>query len=283
MQELRTEISGHSIVRFRSGKRLRTDDYLAIEEPLQLQCSYAGRTHNLAITMRTPGCDVALATGFLFTEGFLPPNLALKAGPSTTESRLADPSQVDANTLCIEWPLPDPPDLKRVERSVYTSSSCGVCGKTSVASVYATVPFAECPSRTTVSHKIISALPPKLRRAQEVFARTGGIHAAGLFTPTGELLHHAEDVGRHNALDKLIGHYYLRQELPLQDHLLLLSGRASFELIQKAAMAGIPIVASVGAPSSLAVALAEDQGITLVGFVRDTGFNCYTHPHRITD
>ena len=258
------------VYRFTPTGNTPVTDTVTEEEPLEIQLLYQGRTHPVAITMRTPGRDLDLAVGFLFTEGVLPPGHTMGGG-----------AQVQSNTVKLRWPDELPLDLRRMERHSYTSSSCGVCGKTSLEMVFNAIPFPETPAVWTLAAGLISTLPPRLRDAQQLFASTGGIHAAGLFNLTGELVHHAEDVGRHNALDKLIGHYYALDHLPLNQHILVLSGRASFELLQKAAMAGIQLVASVGAPSSLAVELADDQGITLCGFVRDSGFNCYTYPERI--
>ncbi len=259
------------ILRFTATAKRQVADTVAEEEPLEIQLIHQGRTHPVAITMRTPGRDLDLAVGFLFTEGLLPPGHQVGGG-----------AQVQANRVRLPWPEYLPLSLRRIERHSYTSSSCGVCGKTSLEMVYSTVPFAQVPAAWSVPADVLSTLPDRLRAAQELFATTGGIHAAGLFDRSGGLLHHVEDVGRHNALDKLIGHYYTVDLLPLHEHILVLSGRASFELLQKAAMAGIALVASVGAPSSLAVELAEDQGITLCGFLRAGGFNCYTHAERIS-
>ena len=220
--------------------------------------------------MRTPGRDADLALGFLFTEGLLPPDITIKAG-----------TQVQRNTVELPWPDALPLPLERLSRHSYTSSSCGVCGKTSVDLVYQALPYPEQPSGWRVAPNLLYGLPEKLRAAQRLFAQTGGIHAAGLFDLNGELIHFAEDVGRHNALDKVIGHAYREGWLPLSERILLLSGRASFELVQKAAMADISFVASVGAPSSLAVELAEDQGITLCGFLRGGGFNGYSGVGRV--
>ncbi|CAH1002248.1 Sulfur carrier protein FdhD [Neolewinella maritima] len=261
------------VTKFSVSTSTEVTDVVAEEVPLELQVLHQGRTHPVSITMRTPGRDVDLAIGFLFTEGLLP------AGHTVAGGR----ARVRGNTVKVPWPPAVPLELKRIERHSYTSSSCGVCGKTSLEMVFQAIPFAEAPTVWTITPSLLPTLPPLLKKAQQLFATTGGIHAAGLFDPSGSLLHYAEDVGRHNALDKLIGHYYRHDLLPLDRHILLLSGRASFELIQKAAMAGIACVASVGAPSSLAVELAEDQGITLCGFLRASGFNCYSHPHRITD
>jgi FdhD protein len=244
-------------------------DLLAVEEPLDVRIKSAGSTRSVAITMRTPGRDEDLARGFLFTEG------VLGAG-TRVQSKLEK-----SNVVTIELPPGEAVDWKRLERHSYTSSSCGVCGKTSLEQVFNAVPHGGSPGGFVVTPGIIQSLPGKLRVAQELFEQTGGIHAAGLFSLEGELLYFAEDVGRHNALDKLIGRYHRLEALPLDRHLLLLSGRASFELIQKAAMAGTQLVAAVGAPSSLAAGLAEEMEITLCGFTRAGGFNCYSGIERI--
>ena len=259
-----------SITRFRGAAATDRQDTLAVEAPLEIALRHGGRRRVVAVTMRTPGQDLDLAYGFLFTEGLLPPGRDLGAGP-----------QVPGNSVELEWPSDLPLDLQSIDRHSYTSSSCGVCGKTSIEQVFQALPFPDDTARMGVLLGVLYTLPDRLRAAQELFGHTGGIHAAGLFTPEGELLHLAEDVGRHNALDKLVGHFYRLDTLPLHGTVLLLSGRASFELLQKAAMAGIAFVASVGAPSTLAVELAEDQGITLCGFLRDEQVNCYTHPQRV--
>jgi FdhD protein len=247
-----------------------TDDLLAVEEPLDIRVRAGSADRSIAITMRTPGRDEDLARGFLFTEGVLPADL-----PITVEAG-------KENVVIITLPAGQSVDWKRLERHSYTSSSCGVCGKTSLEQVYAAVPYGEAPGvGFQINPKLIHSLPVKLRVAQELFEKTGGIHAAGLFDLSGQLLHFAEDVGRHNALDKLIGYGLRESLLPLGQHLLLLSGRASFELIQKAAMAGIGLVAAVGAPSSLAAELAEEMGLTLCGFVRSGGFNVYCGAGRL--
>lgn len=259
----------HPIQRFRDGKSQAVNDFLAVEEPLDIRL-YTGRTaRSVAITMRTPGRDVDLALGFLFTEGIIGARSPVRGEVKKS------------NVVNIVLPPGTSVDWQKLERHSYTSSSCGVCGKTSLEQVFTAVPFGDTPARVTVAPAVLQSLPDKLRAAQKLFDQTGGIHAAGLFTPAGELLHFAEDVGRHNALDKLIGHHHAADLLPLDEHVLLLSGRASFELIQKAGMAGIGIVAAVGAPSSLAVQLAEELGITLVGFLRGGGFNCYCGEERI--
>ena len=242
-------------------------DRLAVEEPLEIAVLHRGRRRTVAITMRTPGEDRELATGFLYTEGLLPP-----------DTDLGDGAQVQANSVVQPLPADLPFDLRGLDRNAYVSSSCGICGKTSLDQVYRALPFPELPRKSAVSVALLYGLPEQLRARQLRFSSTGGIHAAGLFDESGAVVTVREDVGRHNALDKLIGHHFLTGTLPLTDHVLVLSGRASFELIQKAAMAGLRTVISVGAPSSLAVDLADDQGITLCGFVRPGSLNAYTHP-----
>lgn len=258
-----------SIHRFRDGRCAATADFVTVEEPLDIRLSNGGPARSVAITMRTPGRDEDLARGFLFTEGII------RAG-SQVQCEVTK-----SNVVAVDLPATEAIDWKRLDRHSYTSSSCGVCGKTSLEQVFTAVPFGESGHNLRVAAKVLQSLPDKLRAAQELFEHTGGIHAVGLFTPAGELLHVAEDVGRHNALDKLIGHHHATGALPLDEHVLLLSGRASFELIQKAGMAGIPVVAAVGAPSGLAVQLAEELGITLVGFLRAGGFNCYAGIGRV--
>lgn len=248
-------------------------DLLAVEEPLEIRLEYGPdgqRTHkNLSVTMRTPGADEDLACGFLFTEGLVHTAgdiLAVRCFANTATAVLSPDLAVD---------------LQKLERHFYTTSSCGVCGKTSIEAVQtvaATRPATSDPSGTElrIVPDIIGALPATLRRAQETFDATGGLHAAAIFAPEGRLIALREDVGRHNALDKLIGHFLRQGALPLDRHILLLSGRASFELLQKAAMAGIRIVCAVGAPSSLAVETAETFGIALIGFLREGRFNQYS-------
>ena len=257
------------IYRFKGNAATPITDLLAVEEPLDIRIKSAGSTRSVAITMRTPGRDADLARGFLFTEGIL--------GAGTQVQTKSEKS----NVVTVELPPGETVDWKRLERHSYTTSSCGVCGKTSLEQVFNAVPPGSSPGLWRVAPGVIMSLPEKLRAAQELFEQTGGIHAAGLFSPEGDLLHFAEDVGRHNALDKLIGHHHRQNALPLAQHLLLLSGRASFELIQKAAMAGIGLVAAVGAPSSLAAILAEELEITLCGFTRAGGFNAYSGVERI--
>jgi FdhD protein len=221
--------------------------------------------------MRTPGHDLELAVGFLFTEGivFAREQVARLAGCGA------------GNVACVNLRPGVEVDLSRLERHFYTASSCGVCGKASLDAVQV-CPRNRCVAgQPVVDAAVICRLPATLRAAQEVFDRTGGLHAAALFDVSGELLCLREDVGRHNALDKLIGHEFLAERTPLFESVLLVSGRASFELVQKAAVAGIPILAAVGAPSSLAVSLARKHGLTVLGFVREDRFNIYTGSERI--
>ena len=234
-------------------------DLLAVEEPLEIRIN--GQA--VAATMRTPGNDEELALGFCLSEGLAPERARL-------------PDDLAANTVDVDAPGFDP---ERLRRSFYTSSSCGVCGKGALEAV--AVEAARVESRLTVPLATAASLPDRLRESQRAFEATGGLHAAGLFSAAGELLCLREDVGRHNALDKVVGWAFTEGRLPLADSVVCLSGRISFELVQKAAVAGCPVVVAVGAPSSLAVELATDRGITLCGFVRAGRVNVYTEPWRI--
>jgi FdhD protein len=245
------------VVRLPGGRSER--DVVAVEEPLEIRIGGVP----VAVTMRTPGHDEELALGFCLSEGLTP-----------TSARL--PDDLAANTVDVEAPGFDP---ARLQRSFYTTSSCGVCGKGALEAVAVEAPRVE--SKLLVSLDLVSSLPDRLRGAQAAFAATGGLHATGLFTVDGELLVAREDVGRHNALDKVIGRAFLDGLLPLADSVLCVSGRLSFELVQKAAVAGCPVLVAVGAPSSLAVSLAADRGITLCGFVRNGGANVYTETWRV--
>jgi FdhD protein len=245
------------VVRLPDGRSER--DRVAVEEPLELRIG--GRP--VAVTMRTPGHDEELALGFCISEGLRP--LAARV-----------PDDLAANTIDVDAPGFDP---SRVQRSFYTSSSCGVCGKGALEAVAVEAPRVE--SQRRVSLSFVSSLPERLRDAQAAFAVTGGLHATGLFAADGELLCVREDVGRHNAMDKVIGWAFGAGRLPLADAVLCVSGRLSFELVQKAAVAGCPVLVAVGAPSSLAVELAHDRGITLCGFVRGGSANVYTEAWRI--
>ena len=278
----------------------KSDDVLAVEEPLEIRLGFADGTHRaVSITMRTPGEDGELAVGFLFTEGIIRTadqvrqirhcskggNLSGSEGALLREipfvARGTLPTgRVSANTIRVDLVDGVELDLKKLERHFFTTSSCGVCGKSSIEALQAHAkPIADTGFR--VASDIIHRMPKQLRDVQDVFERTGGLHASALFNADGSLDIVREDVGRHNALDKVIGAKFLESQLPLSDKVLLVSGRASFELVQKALMAGIPILAAVGAPSSLAVELADEFGITLVGFVRDGRFNIYCGEQRI--
>ena len=249
--------AGVSVVRLPGGSSER--DRLAVEEPLEIRIGGSP----VAVTMRTPGHDEELALGFCLSEGLRPVSARL-------------PDDLARNAVEVEAPGAD---LERVTRSFYTSSSCGVCGKGALEAV--AVESEPVRSELRVPLAVISALPESLREAQPSFARTGGLHATGLFTPAGERVVVREDVGRHNAMDKVIGSAFLAGLLPLAGHVLCVSGRLSFELVQKAAVAGCPVLVAVGAPSSLAVELAADRRITLCGFVRAGRVNVYTEPWRI--
>jgi len=227
---------------------------------------------SVAVTMRTPGNDFELATGFLFTEGLLH---ARDEVASVAYCELpSEEQQYNVVTVRLSREF-DPGSL----RNFYATSSCGVCGKASLDQVK--VECAGVLPGPIVSRSVIAGLPRSLREAQRIFEETGGLHAAGLFETDGTLVEAREDVGRHNAVDKLVGWAFLRGDLPLSERSLMVSGRVSFEIVQKAAMAGIPIVCAVSAPSSLAVEAADELGMTVLGFVRDSGFNVYTHPERV--
>lgn len=270
------------IVRVDAHGAAPAEDALAVEEPLEIRLGFGpegARTHQtISLTMRTPGCDRELAAGFLFTEGII-------GGPSQlAEVRSCGPRVGVGNyqnVVRVELQPGVPVDVGRLQRHFYTTSSCGVCGKTSLEALAVAGDRPALDTEFRVSAEALFPLPDTLRAAQEVFGRTGGLHGAALFDAHGRLLCVREDVGRHNALDKLIGAQLLDGHLPLRERIVLLSGRASFELLQKAFMAGAPVVAAVGAPSSLAVELAERFGITLIGWLRGGRFSIYTHPHRI--
>jgi FdhD protein len=250
-------------------------DTLVAEEPLEIRV--AGRP--LTVTMRTPGQDFDLAAGFLLTEG------VVRRADQVAGIRYCAGARDDgANTynvvdvvLSPGVPTPAP----SLERNFYTTSSCGLCGKASLDAVRTTSAWSVRDDSVLVNPAIVAELPDRLRAAQHVFARTGGLHAAGLFTADGQLLCLREDVGRHNAVDKVLGWALRNERLPLRGTLLLVSGRASFELVQKAVMAGIPVLAAVSAPSSLAADLAADAGLTLIGFLRGSSMNVYSAEHRL--
>jgi FdhD protein len=236
-----------------------TQDVVAVEEPLELRINGAP----VAVTMRTPGHDEELALGFALSEGLRP-----------TAARL--PDDLAANAVELEAPGFDP---ARLARSFYTSSSCGVCGKGALEAIAVEAPRVE--SKVEFAAELVATLPDRLRAAQPAFEATGGLHATGLFDEQGELRCLREDVGRHNAMDKVVGWAFRERLLPLERFALCVSGRLSFELVQKAAVAGCPLLVAVGAPSSLAVELARDRGVTLCGFVRGGRLNIYSEPWRI--
>lgn len=259
--------------------RIRRQDTLAAEEPLEIRVGAAGpgRRRPLAVTMRTPGDDLDLAIGFLLTEGLIRSaedvhTAQLCAGAET-------PNTYNVVDVALNPGVPEP--VTDPSRNFYTTSSCGVCGKASIESVRTRSRFVVQDDPLVVAAELLAALPDRLRAAQRAFDRTGGLHAAGLFTADGEMVVLREDVGRHNAVDKVIGWAAREGRLPLAGHVLLVSGRASFELTQKAWMAGVPLLAAVSAPSTLAVELAEEAGMTLVGFLRGPTMNVYTGAARI--
>ena len=251
-------------------------DLLAVEEPLEIRIG--GQA--LTVTMRTPGDDLDLAAGFLFTEGLLSPTVDLR------QIRMCDENVADATLEASDLPgstaLDRATDARRAQRNFLTTSACGVCGKESIDAIRVRSRYDVAADPVRVAPGVLAALPDRLREAQRVFASTGGLHAAGLFTADGTLLVLREDVGRHNAVDKVIGWALRAGRLPLTGCVLLVSGRASFELVQKAAVAGIPVLAAVSAPSSLAADLADEVGMTLVGFLRGPSMNAYTGVERIT-
>jgi FdhD protein len=263
------------VLRIRGPVRTTRPDTVAAEEPLEIRLNGTP----LAVTMRTPGDDFDLVHGFLATEGVIRSEddvAALRYCNSVDDDGRNTYNVVDVDLA----PGVEPPDTA-LDRNFYTSSSCGVCGKASIDAIRTRTPFAVVADAVRVPLDVLLALPDRLRAAQQVFDKTGGLHAAGLFTAAGELVALREDVGRHNAVDKVVGDAVRAGRLPLAGHVLMVSGRASFELTQKAAMAGIPVLAAVSAPSSLAVELAREVGITLVGFLRGDGCNVYTCPERL--
>ncbi len=260
----------------------RSDDLLAVEEPLEIRIGLGPENDrqekSISVTMCTPGNEKELATGFLFTEGILQHKSDITGIRNEHQTGL--PGQND-NTVTVELRPGLGFDPKKLERHFYTSSSCGVCGKSSIGAVRNVINTLPETGPLKIPATVIMGLPETLRKQQEIFEQTGGLHASALFDTNGSLLLLREDVGRHNALDKLVGAALAADLLPLGQHLLLLSGRASFELLQKAIMAGIKMVCAVGAPSSLAVEMAKEYDVTLVGFLRDKRFNIYSGGQRI--
>ncbi len=260
---------------------VRRDDAIAVEEPLEIRLmrdglpeadENGGTGRSISVTMRTPGHDAELAVGFLYGEGLL------REPRDVIDTGFCGPT---GNILRVTVRADLPLDLSRLTRNFYATSSCGVCGKASIEAVTANVGTRTVAPGPVVSESVLRALPDRLRASQREFAETGGVHAVGLFTAAGELVASREDVGRHNAMDKLVGASFMAGELPWRNRIVLLSGRASFELLQKAMMAGASLVAAIGAPSTLAVELAESAGITLAAFLRPGGCNVYCHPHRV--
>ena len=253
-------------------------DILAVEEPLEIRLGLTEKGRQLhraiSITMRTPGNDFELAAGFLFTEGIL------QSKNQIEHIKHCGKFPNNQNTVRLDLSPDTQIDFKKLERNFYTTSSCGVCGKSSIDALATGAKSVANGDFPPISGELIHNFPEKLSARQKIFAQTGGLHAAALFDIDGNLVELREDVGRHNAVDKLIGAKFLAGELPLPDKILFLSGRASFELIQKAVMAQIPIICAVGAPSSLAVEAARKFNVTLLGFVRDNRFNIYTGENR---
>jgi FdhD protein len=269
----RTGVASVEMERVSGALSSLSSDEISVEEPLEIHLSGDGTvaaTTTVAVTMRTPGDDVDLAAGFVFTEGIV-------SGPA----ELKDVRRTGPNAVEVRLPPGVTVDAARLDRHSYVSSSCGACGKRSIAAVKVTSRYTIAPGEPRLAPEVIHGLPRALRAGQSAFARTGGIHASGLFDADGRLLAIREDVGRHNALDKLIGSELLAGRVPLAGRIVLVSGRVSFELVQKAAIAGVPVLGAVGAPSSLAVDLARESGMTLLGFVRDARFNVYSDAGRI--
>jgi FdhD protein len=283
------------ILRVRRGEVAMVQDAVAVEEPLEIQLVYGAaddrKIKSISITMRTPGNDDELAAGFLMTEGVVrdathlasigTPSAVKTAPPNRTDGRqVALPTGLRSQVIRIELSPEVEVSMSTLERNFYTTSSCGVCGKASLLALRTLCPLPQHDS-FMIRSDILSTLPQQLQPVQAAFKKTGGLHAASLFTADGLLHSVREDVGRHNAVDKLLGEAFLQDAIPLRNHLLLLSGRASFELLQKAVMGGIPMVAAIGAPSSLAIEVAREFSITLVGFLRPESFNIYSAPHRV--
>lgn len=260
-----------------SGGITEASDKVAVEEPLQIQLEYSTATgqmlKDIAVTMRTPGNDDELAAGFLFTEGII---------KSTDEISEIKHAHADENLVQVILKENIKPLLGNAARNFYTTSSCGICGKASIDAIQTVSQYAEIKNDSIIAAAVFYTLQNELKKQQKVFEDTGGIHASAFFDVEGKFMMLREDVGRHNALDKIIGAALLKKELPLNNSVLLLSGRASFELVQKAVMAGIKIIASVGAPSSLAVEMAKENDVTLIGFLKEDRFNIYSGKERIS-
>jgi FdhD protein len=277
----RTSSSRRRVLQIADDTGRERTDILAVEEPLEIRLYPRENAPyvQVAVTMRTPGHDFELAAGFLHTEGILRHPDDVRAISYCTDPGLDGEQQYNIVNLFVRAEAPV--DLASLQRNFYTTSSCGVCGKASIEAIHVRgiCPIAD--DGFAVGADIFGLLGDRLRGSQRIFEKTGGLHAAGLFDDRGQLQVLREDVGRHNAVDKLIGEAFLGRRMPLRRHLMMVSGRASFEIVQKAAAAGIPIVVAVSAPSSLACDVAEAFGITLVGFARGSRFSIYTKPARI--
>jgi FdhD protein len=260
------------VTEWKDGKTLRKEDYLSAEEPLEIRVG----EDPLSVTMRTPGHDLELAAGFLFTEGLIQRREQIIALEADAGTNAANRGNVVAAKLAPEAS----PDFEKMRRHFFAASSCGICGKASIDSVRARTLVTPNPD-FRLDPEVLVRLPEKLRESQAVFRRTGGLHAAALFDATGELLVLREDIGRHNAVDKVIGWALFEGRVPLGNSILLVSGRGGFEIVQKAIVAGLPVVASVSAPSSLAVRLSREMGQTLIGFLRGRRFVIYAGEERI--
>jgi len=265
-----------SIHAFKAGKSRQCEDQLATEQPLEVNVLQRSRDrHTVAVTMRTPGSDTELALGFLFSEGLL------HRASDVIRSHLRGTPDQAQNSIDVHLQPTVDFDASRLQRHFYSNSSCGLCGKASLELLQQHSMYWPLPAVPQIQASVLLELPGRLRSQQQLFGLTGGIHAVGLFDAAGHLLCLREDVGRHNAMDKVLGWALQHDLLPLRQHTVLLSGRASFELLQKAYMAGVAVVAAVGAPSSLAVELARESNISLVGFLREQRFNVYHDADRI--
>lgn len=278
----RPAVKAAQITKVNNTQSFSESDILAVEEPLGIKVNYTLNNNpvqkNIAVTMRTPGNDFELALGFLYTEKIINSINDVDSVKYCEGDRKSDLDSENSVKVILKEGIK--PTLNSAERNFYITGSCGICGKSSIEAIQ--LSCQKIVANINVNKKILFSLPEKLKHQQTNFKHTGGIHAAGLFNQKGGLLLLREDIGRHNAVDKLIG-AAIQQQLDLSDAILQVSGRASFELLQKTAIAGIPVFCAIGAPSSLAVELAIETGITLVGFSKDNKFNCYSHKERITD
>jgi len=266
-------VQSRAVHTVREGARKLRDDRIAVEEPLEIRLAHGeAAAQSLSITMRTPGDDLNLAVGFLYGEGLI---------RSRADVAGVRHCGTTGNVVRVDTSASAPPPTERNARSFYASSSCGVCGKTSIEAVTSLLPIQRVNETGQIAGTVLGELPARLRAAQSSFEQSGGLHGVGLFDFQGQLLSVKEDVGRHNAMDKMVGSCLQSGDLPLHGRVLLLSGRASFELIQKAMAAGAPIVVAIGAPSSLAIELAEAANMTLVGFLKPQSYNIYAGAERI--